>query len=430
MKQIKVLALCLGLLLIFASSSFVLAQDDQADMIFYNGTILTIAGDVSEWEQEALAVQGDEILAVGSLGDIESMATSETQWIDLDGRTLMPGIVDPHTHMLNDYGGSLDEAMKFILQNGYTTIGNAYSDESFVRDMVALDAAGGVSVRTTLYMTANDNCGSVFGNWWADFPPTFDPDDMLRTSGVKIFADGGTCGSPALSYIDEPPFLSEELAVDLVQTADDLGYQVLFHAIGDKAIDVALQAINAVNGGGPNTMRHRIDHNAVTRPDQIPLYGAYDIVTVVFASFSFCEAEPTDYTIWEWRWRDLLATNPGLHMTWHGDWPWVSTANPFESLYSMVTPFEISVAGECPTPAFLTAKQLPVETVLRMMTSEAAYALFRENDVGTLESGKFADMIVISANPMAVAPADIKDIDILATYVGGEALFCTEAFCS
>lgn len=430
MKHLRFFSFVLAIVLALFVYSVVPAQDDQADKIFYNGTILTIAGDASDWVQEALAVQGDEILAVGPLSDISEMAGSDTEWIDLQGNTLMPGIIDPHTHMLNDAGTSLEEAMKFMLANGYTAIGNSYSDEPFVRDMIALDAAGGVRVRTTLYMTATDNCGGVFGNWWADFPPTFDRDDMLRTSGVKIFMDGGTCGSPALSYLDGSPFLTQDQANSLVQTADDLGYQVLIHALGDKAIDVALQAIHAVNGGGPNTLRHRIDHNAVTRPDQIPLYGAYDIVTVVFASFSFCDADATDYTSWEWRWRDLLSANPGLHMAWHGDWPWVSTANPFEALYSMTTPFEISVAGECPTPHFLTAKQLPVETALRMMTIDAAYALFRETEVGSLEAGKFADMIIVSANPMGIAPIDIRNIDVLATYVGGEQEFCSGAFCS
>ena len=99
---------------------------------------------------------------------------------------------------------------------------------------------------------------------------------------------------------------------------------------------------------------------------------------------------------------------------------------PLLHLFSMVTPFEVEGDGlaTCDTPAWLTQKTLTLQEALPMMTVEGAYALFREEEVGSLKPGKFADLIILSNNPLTVNPVAIRDIEVLMTMVGGRLEYC------
>ena len=117
---------------------------------------------------------------------------------------------------------------------------------------------------------------------------------------------------------------------------------------------------------------------------------------------------PVAYQGWEWRWPDLLTANPGVHFAWHSDrGSALFPLPPLMHLYSMVTANEVDVDGEtiCDTPAWLAHKMLTVEQVLPMMTIEAAYALFRDEEVGSLRAGKLADLVILSGNPLVVDAA-------------------------
>lgn len=91
----------------------------------------------------------------------------------------------------------------------------------------------------------------------------------------------------------------------------------------------------------------------------------------------------------------------------------------------MVTRVEVAEDGtECQPPTFLADRTFEVETALRMMTIDAAYALHRDQEVGSLEVGKYADLIVLSADPTSVAKRDIHDIEVWMTMVGGKVEWC------
>ena len=141
---------------------------------------------------------------MGSDEEILATKTANTIVVDLDGRTLMPGFVDAHTHLFNDaeqsFDMSLPEVQQLALENGITTIGDMFVNEDFLAEMRDFETAGQLRIRTSLYLVATDNCGGSLGDWWQEYPPTKTPGEMLRIGGVKIFADGGTCGRPALSY--------------------------------------------------------------------------------------------------------------------------------------------------------------------------------------------------------------------------------------
>ena len=311
------------------------------DYIFYDGTVITMDDEFSE--AQALAVQGELILAIGSSEEILALQGPETDLVDLGGWTLMPGIVDAHTHIFNDAEAyldmDLDEAREPALQSGITCLADMYVDQDFLGRMQSFEQEGKLRVRTSLYLIYDTNCGDIVGDWYTGYPPTRVPGEMLRIGGVKIFADGGSCGLPAFSfeYPDSGGYgdlwLSQGELNQAVIYSDSAGYQVAIHAYGDRAIETAQNAIDTTLAGRPNTIRHRIDHNAVIRPDLLSRYGEIGIVPVLFGYFPTCGEN--DYGVWEYyvgekrlSWvrnnRALLDANPGLTFAWHADYPWVS----------------------------------------------------------------------------------------------------------
>ncbi|MDH5507453.1 MAG: amidohydrolase family protein [Anaerolineae bacterium] len=416
---------------------------ESADIIFYQGSIVTM--DAKMTIGQALAVKGDSILAVGSDAEILAIAGANTQMINLNGRTVMPGIVDAHTHILNDAEGhlglDLHLAQQLALENGITTLANMFVTADFLAQMRALEAAGEVRVRTSLYLIATNNCGEIQGDWYKQHAPTRNFGEMLRIGGVKIFADGGSCGEPAVSeewyygYGLGNLWLTQEQMDAAVAAAHTAGYQVVIHAIGDRAIDQALNALEAALHESANTLRHRIDHNVVIRPEMLARYGEIGVIPAVFGYKSTCSLEGITpfYEANAWNWRALLDANPGLPVAWHGDDPWVGPINPFLELHSMVTRTQVAADGSlCEPPAWLANGAVTVVEGLRMMTNHAAYALFRETEVGSLEPGKLADLLIISANPLTIDPNEIRNIQIGMTMVGGVSQYCApgqEAFC-
>jgi predicted amidohydrolase YtcJ len=172
-------------------------------LIFYNGTVLTMNKD--QPVAEAIAVAGDMIQAVGSNDDILALKVATTQVVDLQGRTLMSGFVDSHTHIFNEAAntpatGTLEKAQQLALQNGITTLADMYVTAEFLQEMRTMDASGRLHVRTSLYLVYTTNCGDVLGDWYKQYPPTRNPGEMLRIGGVKVFTDGGSCKYPAVSF--------------------------------------------------------------------------------------------------------------------------------------------------------------------------------------------------------------------------------------
>lgn len=423
------------------------ATTQAPTVIFYNGTVLTMDSDLPT--AEAIAVGGDRILAIGTNEDILALQAADTRIVDLQGSTLMPGFVDPHSHIFNNaarYLGSDNylQAQQLALRNGITTLGNMWADPGFLTVMQAMESSGQLRVRTSLYLTYTTPCGELMGDWYQQFPPTRKAGEMLRIGGLKLVADGGVCGSWALSY--ELPgvgygdlwFTQDEMNT-IVSDLDAAGYQLAIHAMGDRAIEQVLNAIEFTLDGHHNTLRHRIEHNANLRPDLISRYSEIGVVATIFGSYPawLVEASPQPpklKTEWEWLFRDLMLANPDVHIAWHGDYPWVGPASPLLHLYSMVTPYNIfsDDGTECDDPTWWNGRTFTVDEVLPMMTIEGAYALFRDEEVGSLEAGKFADLIVLSGDPTAIDPLDIKELKVWMTMVGGEVEWCApghEALC-
>jgi predicted amidohydrolase YtcJ len=412
---------------------------EPADVIFHNGVVLTMEQDNPR--AQALAVRGEQIVTVGSDEQVLALRGPETQTIDLQGRTIMPGFVDAHSHLFNDAGSAgidMDQAQQMALANGITTFADMFVTPEFLQEMQDYQQQGKLRLRTSLYLAYTTNCGDVLGDWYQEFPPTRNPGEMLRIGGVKITADGGTCGKVALSTgypaggNGDLWFTQDELnqAVASIQAA---GYQVAIHAQGDLAIEQAQNAIEFSLVGMPNTFRHRIEHTPFTRPDLLERYSEIGILPIAWGPYPTCaEVNDSYYSSyfgqepmpWLEDWRAFLDANPDLPVAWHTDFPYASL-DTFLHLYSYVTRQEIDEDGTiCQPPEWLASHRITVDEALPMMTINAAYALFRETEVGSLKTGKFADLIVISDDPTSIDPLEIMDLEVWMTMVGGTVEYC------
>ena len=202
-------------------------------------------------QAEALATLGEHILAIGSNEAIMALKGPQTQVIDLDGKALLPGFVDPHQHIWTtvfrgrrpDLWPTYDAAQQWMLAGGETTIASPGIRPVPLDNFLAFaQQDGNLRVRTTLYLGYNNTCGvPLRPDWYAEYPPVFETDAMVRIPGIKIYADGGGCNDPAWSIDIPPEFSGDNPRGDLYFTAAELapvvrglqetGYQVAIHAL-------------------------------------------------------------------------------------------------------------------------------------------------------------------------------------------------------
>lgn len=420
-------------------------SNSEADIIFHNGHVLTMNG--SQPSVDAIAIRGEKILAVGSNDEILALRGAQTNVIDLGGLILMPGFVDAHSHLFGeDLLNNADDlpSQRLAIENGVTTITEMGMDEFLFEKLKSAADAGRLQIRVNAYLGYTTNCGDLMGGWWKAYRPNQQIAPNLYLRGIKIFTDGGSCKVPAVS-VDYPGggkgdlFFTQEQLNQIVIEVQAAGFQAAIHALGDRAVEQTQNAIAAALNGQPNTYRHRIEHNAVIRPEMLTRYSEIGIVPVIFGAYPTCTRTsgnndfkytlPAEYGRWEWPWRALVDANPGLPIAWHADYGPFHTINPFYILWGFVTRNEVNTDGSiCVAPDWFKEGAIRVEEALPMMTINPAYALFMEDQVGSLEAGKFADVIIVSDNPLSVDSDSLKDIKALMTMIGGKVEYCAAGF--
>jgi predicted amidohydrolase YtcJ len=423
--------------------------NEPADVIFNNGVILSMAPGDSVYQ--GIAIKGNRILALGGIEELDPYIAESTQIVNLGGLTLIPGFVDAHQHLFDDgiiQGYDPLPNQQIAIENGITAIADMYVDENVLSQLVEMSNAGQIRVRLNAYLVHTDNCGNVISDWWKAFQPGQIMGPNLQIGGIKIFTDGGSCGIPAMT-VEYPGggmgdlFFNQEDLTSTIREINDAGFQAAIHALGDRSLEEVLNALGETLVSGENRLRNRIEHNATIRPDLMSRYNETGAIPVIFGSYPTCIRTEgggvykyvlsSEYGEWEWPWRALLDANPGIHPAWHSDFLAFPNMSPLYHAWGMVTRKSIAEDGSvCEPPDWLKAGALTIEEVLPMMTINAAFAVNRENEIGSLEVGKLADLVVLSDNPLDVGTDDIKDIQVLMTMIDGKVEYCrpgSEAIC-
>ena len=138
---------------------------------------------------EAIAVRGEEIVAVGSSEQLLALAGPSTQVVDLEGRALLPGFVDAHNHIFSEAirtgSPSLQEAQDYAFGLGITSMADMSVEPLILVALRNFHDTGRLRIRTSVYPPYNLHCGELLGHWYADFSPDRDPEAMLRVPGVQ-----------------------------------------------------------------------------------------------------------------------------------------------------------------------------------------------------------------------------------------------------
>jgi len=251
--------------------------------------------------------------------------------------------------------------------------------------------------------------------------------DRLTADAVKIWADGGMSSRTAAIHgrYPVPPFGSGILSFsrdELTGMVGDFaarGFQVCIHAQGDRAIETVLDAYAVVLGDGGNPRRHRIEHAGAMYPALTARAARLGIAVASQPGFlstlgdgfaaAFPESSDQLYAFASWR-------RAGLPVAGSSDAP-VITASPLTGIRDAV--LRRTAAGQVLGPG----ERVTAQDALDMYTRAAAFAMHREDEIGSLEPGKLADFVVLDASPLDVDPERIADIQVLATVVGGTPVY-------
>lgn len=264
-------------------------------------------------------------------------------------------------------------------------------------------------------------------------------DDMVRQAGIKIWVDG----SPWVGNIDLTfPYLdtdatriigvvpgscghanyTREQLAEIVHTFFPQGWQMACHVHGDHGVDTILDIYEEALQRWPrDDHRLRLEHVGAITPAQLRRAHDLGVTCSVFV-------DQIHY------WGDIIvdglfgpergdvwmpagsAVATGMRISLHNDPP-VTPEEPLRNISVAAT--RIAPSGRVLAPQ----ERLTVEAAIRAQTIDAAWQLFSDDAIGSLEIGKYADLVVLSADPRSVPPEAVADLEVLATYLAGQQVF-------
>ncbi|MFE7133174.1 amidohydrolase [Streptomyces sp. NPDC057638] len=251
-------------------------------------------------------------------------------------------------------------------------------------------------------------------------------DGRLSLGALKVFVDGGMMartaalttpyeGTDSLGRVQRTSRPLEEVIV----AGHLAGWQLAVHAIGDRAVDIALSALEEAQRQRPRPQaRHRIEHAGLVRPDQIPRFARVGATPVVQPSFlryfgdDYATIMGEERSAWLYRGRSFR--QHGVRLVGSSDRP-VTEGAPLRAIQFMVE--RASSSGRIIGPD----ESLTVEEALRAYTVDAAYACHWEESAGSLTPGKRADLTVLGDDPRRVDPSRIGGIEVVTTFLEGMA---------
>ena len=351
---------------------------------------------------------------------------------DLDGTAaetaavfaVLTGAVEP-----SDYPAMLRAELARLNRGGLTTCSEMAFDPVF-RPVVE-KMRDDLTVRLRAYEISNAALST-------DATP-HNGDDMLRQAGIKIWVDG----SPWLGNIDLSfPYLdtdatriigvtpgscgcanyTREQLTEIVGAYFPRGWQMACHVQGDAGVDTILDVYaEALQANPRDDHRLRLEHVGAISNDQLQRAHDLGVTCSIFV-------DQIHY------WGDVIvdglfgpehgerwmpcgsAVATGMRISLHNDPP-VTPEEPLRNISVAIT--RIAPSGRVLGPE----QRLTVEQAIRAQTIDAAYQLFSDDVIGSLAVGKYADVVVLSADPRAVPPEEIADLEVRATFLAGRQVY-------
>lgn len=320
---------------------------------------------------------------------------------------------------------SILKAQENCFAVGLTTVDDAGIGKDTIITLYEMQKAGKLKMR--IYAMISNDPASI--KHFIDHGPF--KSDRMNVRSIKVYADGalgsrGACMKE--EYSDQKGhygfmLYSEDYISNLADEALENGFQLCTHAIGDSANKVILE-IYKDHLSPENNKRWRIEHCQIVDEKDRKLLGNSNIIPSVQPTHATSDMYWVEERIGKERmasayaYKSLKDEANGM-IAFGTDFP-VEGINPINTFYAAIYRRDLK---DFPEGGFLFEERIKRKDALRAMTIMAAYANFEEEEKGSLEEGKFADLVILDQDIMKIDEKEIPNTKVVATYVNGEKVF-------
>ncbi len=378
---------------------------------FYNGKALEIAGINKDTPEPK----------VGAI--IRRDNGEPTGVMETSAQQLVNQFVPEET--VEDAKRAILSGLEALKSKGITSVHEAGMTKISLQAYQELDEADLLPIR--VYGMLNGNDETMMDDWF-EKGPQMDLERKFLVKGVKVFYDGSLGSRTALlfgSYSDNPKAarMTERISIskikDLAEKAAEKEFQLAIHAIGDLGNDRILDVYEEAIQKKPFDHRWRLEHAQIVYENFYPRASELGVWVSMQSSHAVGDRNWAEDRLGPIRirhayaWRNMLDNNVPfiLNSDMPGE-PW----EPMQTLYFGVTRMDLQ--GNPPS-GWYAEQALTAEEALRAMTIDGAKSAFMEEKTGSLGVGKFADFVILSANPLKVSPEKIKEIQVERVVVEG-----------
>jgi predicted amidohydrolase YtcJ len=394
-----------------------------------NPVILThVSGHVAVANSLALQLAGiDKSTPNPSGGEIEKDANGELTGMLKEGAAMRLVESKIPAPAMEQRRKGIELALADVAKSGVTSVQDNSAWEDFLIYR-ALKSEGRLTVRITEWLPFAAPLEKL--EQMRREGGTTDP--WLRTGALKMVTDGALGSRTAAMlapYSDDPSTrgimtMEPEKLRQLAMERDKAGFQLNFHAIGDRANRVALDAFEAAaKANGPRDRRDRIEHAQVVAAPDIPRFARLQVIASMQPSHETSDMRWAEQRVGPERVKGAYAWATmqkfGVRLAFGTDYP-VEPITPFRGLYACVTR-ELPTGG--PQGGWQPQEKISLADCIRAYTSGSAYGEFMEGKKGELKAGEFADFIVLSNDLTKVSPHDYTNTRVLRTIVGGRIVY-------
>lgn len=319
---------------------------------------------------------------------------------------------------------------------GLTSISDVWAREWFIKAYGILDRDNALNLRISVYVTDPVDFNTDMMKELA-MKPINDPKsystDRVSVLGVKFVLDGAAGGRTARlvdPYEGEDEFRGPwRTDPDVFQKKfleyDKMGLTVKAHAGGGGAIRLVLDTIERARKENGSKLRHSVAHTSLLHPADIPRFKELDAVAE-FSPVFWYRMPAIDVVakdIGEERVNQMYpirsVIDTGAHVSIGTDWT-VTPVDPWRAIETVVTR---RAPGATSGPALNSAHAITLEEAIYLYTMGGAYAQYREDQKGSIESGKYADFIVVNQNIFEIPIHKVHETEVLSTVVGGKDVY-------
>lgn len=317
---------------------------------------------------------------------------------------------------------ALDMAKKY----GITSVqdNSGYQTTKLYRALLKEDK---LTVRVSEWLDFEDSLENLKAQR-AEFNSFKDDPNRLRLGAVKGYVDG-TLGSKTAAMLapfsDDAgnsgiPRRSQEDLTAKVVALDKEKFQVTLHAIGDRANRMALNAYEAAKNP---SRRHRVEHAQVVSPSDFKRFSDLGVIASMQPTHAISDKRWAESRLGEYRvlgayaWHFMQSYD--VHVPFGTDFP-VESINPYQTLYAAVS--RQDTEGD-PSGGWQPQERLSMAAAIRCHTYESAFAEFMENEKGTIEAGKLADLVVHSQDLLTIPHAEVLKTEPLYTIFNGRVVY-------